>query len=196
METDKTKKSWSEYYEITKNRPPSKLLVRALEYVKEKHKAIDIGGGALKDTRYLLEQGFEVMVIDKDQLMAEAAKSIASDKLHYAISSFDTYDFPKNTFDIANASYALPFNPPETFNDTIERIKKSLVQEGIFCGQLFGVKDGWTNRKEMTFHTKEQAEVLFSDMEIISFEEEERDGTTANGTAKYWHVLNIVARKT
>src|SRR3989338_2048493 len=102
------KKDWSEYYKITKNKLPSKLLVKALDYVK---------------------------------------------------------------------------------------IKNSLVKEGIFCGQLFGIHDQWNNRVEMIFHTKEQAERLFSDMEIISFEEEEKDGTIADGTPKHWHIFHFIPRK-
>ncbi len=192
--TDK-QRDWVEYYKITKDRPPSKLLVRALEFVKDKNKAIDIGGGALKDTRYLLSQGFNVTVIDKDELMAEEAVKIPSDKLHYFVSSFEDFDFSKNQFDIASAMFALPFNPPSTFNEVTKNIKEALVKDGIFCGQLFGINDSWSGRPEMTFHAKEQAEKLFSGMEIIFFEEEEKDGKTANGTLKHWHVFHIIARK-
>jgi hypothetical protein len=47
----------------------------------------------------------------------------------------------------------------------------------------------------MTFHTKEQAEGLFSDFSIIVFEEKERNGKTANGQPKHWHLFNVIARK-
>ena len=147
------KKDWSEYYKITKNKLPSKLLVKALDYVKSKNKVIDIGGGALKDTRYLLTQGFDVTVVDSSELMAKEAKSIKSNKLHYTVSSFADFDFPKGKFDIASAMYSLPFNPPNTFDTVFKKIKNSLVKEGIFCGQLFGIHDQWNNRVEMIFHT-------------------------------------------
>ncbi len=45
-------KTWSEYYNVTKNNPPSPLLLKALEYLKIKENAIDSGAGALKDRRY------------------------------------------------------------------------------------------------------------------------------------------------
>ena len=188
------RKDWTEFYEITKNKPPSNLLIKALEYVTHKNSSIDIGGGGLKDTRYLLQQGFQVTVIDSSELMAEEAKKIRSDKLHYFVSSFDEFDFPENKFDIASAIYALPFNPPETFDAVFTRIKKSLVKGGIFCGQLFGMRDGWKDHEGMTFQTKEQAVALFSGMDIISLEEEEKDGTIANGTSKHWHVFHFIAR--
>ena len=47
----------------------------------------------------------------------------------------------------------------------------------------------------MTFHTKEQMEKLFSDMEVILLDEEEKDDKTANGTPKHWHVFHFIAKK-
>lgn len=194
METGKKlQKDWKEYYEITKNRPPSKLLIDALQYVKNKNKALDIGGGALKDTRYLLEQGFEVTVIDSSELMAKEAEKIESDKLHPVITTYNEFDFPEHEFDIASAMYSLPFNPPETFDKVFENIKESLVAGGIFCGQLFGIRDGWSNQSEMTFHTKEKIEKLFQGMRILYFKEEELDGKIANGSPKHWHVFHFIA---
>lgn len=186
---------WSQYYQLTKNYPPSRLLIKALEYVSHKRKAIDVGGGALKDTRYLLEQGFDVTVVDKEESMAKEAQAIASDKLHYVVSAFADFDFPKDEYDIASAMYALPFNPPGSFNAVFASIKRSLVKGGVFCGQCFGIRDEWSKDQSMTFHTKEQVEELLAGMEIISIEEEERDGRTANGTPKHWHVFHFIAKK-
>lgn len=187
--------TWSEYYTITKDKPPSPLLIKALAHVKNQHKAIDIGGGALKDTRYLLAQDFEVTVIDREELMAKEAAAIPSKKLHFFITSFADFDFPKNEYDLASAMYSLPFNPPETFDAVFEKIKQSLVPGGIFCGQFFGVRDEWSADTTMTFHTKIQVETLLTDMEIIALDEEEKDGKIANGTPKHWHVFQVIARK-
>jgi hypothetical protein len=65
----------------------------------------------------------------------------------------------------------------------------------VFCGQLFGTRDEWqATRPHMTFHTREQVEKLLSGMEALYFDEEEKDGTTANGTPKRWHVFHFIAR--
>ena len=189
------KKNWEEYYEITKNKPTSMLLIKALGYIANKSKAIDIGGGALKDTRYLLEQGFDVTVVDKADLMEKEAEVIKSSKLHYFVSSFADFDFPKNEYNIASAMYALPFNPPESFDTVFAKIKQSIVKGGIFCGQCFGVRDEWSTNHKMTFHTKEQVENLLSDMEVILLDEEEKDDKTANGTPKHWHIFHFIAKK-
>lgn len=189
------KKDWQEYYEITKNKPPTKLLIKALGYVANKSKAIDIGGGALKDTRFLLEQGFDVTVVDKADLMVKEAEAIKSDKLHYVVSSFADFDFLQNEYDIASAMYSLPFNPPKSFDTVFTRIKQSLKKDGIFCGQCFGVRDEWSTNQKMTFHTKEQVEKLLLGMGVILLDEEEKDDKTANGTPKHWHVFHFIAKK-
>lgn len=189
------KKDWADYIQLTKDKPPSPLLVRALGFVVKRTTAIDVGGGALNDTRYLLEQGFDVTAVDADNAMAAQAKTIPSEKFHYTVSSFLDFQWPKDKFDIASAMFSLPFNPPETFKTVLTKIKQSLVPEGIFCGQFFGVRDTWSSNPHMTFHTKELAEQLLSDLEILLLQEIEKDGQTANGTAKHWHFFNFIAKK-
>lgn len=191
----KNGKDWSEYYEITKAKPPSKLLVKALEYVTSKDKAIDIGAGALKDTRYLLEQGFEVTAIDKSPLMEQEAKALGNDKVHAFTTSFEDFDFAENEYDIATSMFALPFTEPAHFDKVFSKIKSSLKKDGVFCGQFFGINDEWSKNKKMTFHTEAQARELLGDLEILSFKEVEEDGTTANGTPKHWHIYHIIAKK-
>lgn len=189
------KKDWAEYFQLTKYKSPSKLLIKALKYVVRKNKAIDIGGGALRDTRYLLSLGFDVTVVDKEELMAFEAQKIKSHKIHPFVAFFANFDFRINEFNVANAQFALPFNSPDSFNNIFTAIKNSLVKGGVFCGQLFGIKDQWSTRPEMTFQTKKQAEKLLSDMEIIYFTEEESDDVTVNGMPKHWHIFHFIARK-
>jgi tellurite methyltransferase len=47
----------------------------------------------------------------------------------------------------------------------------------------------------MTFHTKQQVEELLSNMEILELNEEDKDGKTANGALKHWHVFHVIARQ-
>ena len=46
------RQDWSEHFKYTIIYPPSPLLVQAVGYIENLHKAIDIGGGALKDSRF------------------------------------------------------------------------------------------------------------------------------------------------
>ena len=190
-----SKTDWAKHHELTKSNPPSELLFKALEYVGHKGKAIDIGDGGLKDARYLLDQGFDVTVVDQEEQMNIAAKAVASDKLHCFVSTFADFVFKEDIIDLASAMFALPFNPPETFDAVLTNVKRSLVKGGIFCGQLFGTRDEWSNNRQMTFHTKEQVDGLFADMEVLSLVEREMDGYTADGTPKHWHLFHIIAKK-
>ncbi len=189
-------KNWEDYFKDTKNYPPSPLLVQAMDYVQVKNKAIDIGGGGtLKDTKYLLSQGFETTIIDKEQAVEAACLNIKSKKLKFVISDFVEFDFPPNKFDIAAAIYSLPFTQPEKFSEVFDRIKKSLVTDGIFCGQFFGDRDGWHLNTNLTFVTRAKAQSMLDDLDTLLFNEKEFDGKTANGTPKHWHVFDVIARK-
>lgn len=191
-----TNTDWAAYFENTKSYQPSPLLVKAVEYVDHIGKAIDIGGGGtLKDSVYLLSRGFETTVVDKEDLIADAVKQVGSDKLHYFVSSFSNFEFPTGEFDIAVAIYSLPFTPPNDFERVFEKVIASLVKNGIFCGQFFGDRDGWKDNPNLTFVTKETAMAILGGTDVIHFEEKEFDGKTADGSAKHWHVFDIIARK-
>lgn len=47
----------------------------------------------------------------------------------------------------------------------------------------------------MTFLKREAVEQLFNDFELIKFEEIEKDGMTALGKEKHWHIYNVIAKK-
>ena len=47
----------------------------------------------------------------------------------------------------------------------------------------------------MVFLSKEQVINLFNEFEIIEFQEIEKDGKTALGKIKHWHLFNIIAKK-
>ncbi len=187
---------WLKYFENTKSYPPAPLLVKAMEYVKVKNKAIDIGGGGtLKDTQYLLSQGFETTIIDKEKVVEDAVQHVKSNKLKFFLTDFADFHFPQNEYDVAAAIYSLPFIHSSKFVGVFEGIKKSLVKNGIFCGQFFGNRDEWHLNKKLTFVTKEEAQSMLADMNVILFDEKEFEGKTADGHRKHWHVFDIIAKK-
>jgi tellurite methyltransferase len=186
---------WSKFHELTKEAPTSRLLVGAIEQLGRTGKAIDIGAGAFKDTRHLLAGGFDVTAIDSAPASSEAAKAIVSPKLRFVATAFDHFDFPEAEYDLASAMYALPFNPPETFDRLFAGITRSLVSGGVFCGTFFGTRDEWSGERNMTFHTRQQVKTLLSGLTLIRLSEDERDGTTADGTLKHWHVFYVTCRK-
>ena len=188
------KKDWSQYYDITRTKPARELLIEALSYVKSAGKAIDIGGGALRDTKYLLEKGFDVTVIDKSPLLEKEVRELKNKRLHFVVTSFADFKFPVNEYILASAMHSLPFCEPTHFSQVVTNIKSSLEKGGIFCGQMFGDCDMWADNPEMSYHTIDQAKELLKDLELIIFREE-KDFDTLNGETKCRHIFHFIARK-
>ena len=194
--------TWNTYSERTKERPPQELTVKAVQYAHAKDRALDLGPGALNETAYLLDQGFKsVIAVNKDPLETDpvaqaAAARLPSEHFEYRVSTFDAFDFEPNTYDFINAQYSLPFNPPETFDRMFTSIVASLKTGGIVTGQFFGPKDERNKGDgKMTFVTREKAEALLSDLEIIDFQEFKRLERLAVGGQNYGHTFHFIARK-
>lgn len=189
-------KDWSEYYDFTRSKPPYSLLIEAVKLVKEKGSALDLGGGALRDTRCLLENGFDVTVVDNSPLLNAEAEKIGDSKLHTLVVSFENFDFPKDKYDLVSAMFALNFCDPNHFDTVINKIRESLKPEGIFCALLFGDRDERSSYTDKTYPSKDRIIKLLDGFEIISFVEKnpgEKDESGELMTSG--HVLQFIARK-
>lgn len=182
------------YFNATKNAPPAPLLEEAILYAKGTE-ALEIGAGALNDSKFLLNKGWRVTAIDKSPLTAAAAREILSDQFKFIQTTFDQFDYPVEKFDLINAQWSLSFNSPETFDAVFLSIKSSLKKGGVFCGQFYGYKDGWANNKEMTFFTLEKVKKLFDGYEILKFVEEGEEIESVEGGKKHWHVFHVITKK-
>lgn len=188
---------WKEYAEKTIDTPPRPLLVEAEKAITTKHAALDLGAGGLHDSRYLLDQGFEhVTAVDSSPNAQDTADTLPADRFSYLISSFEDLDLPEAAYDLINAQYSLPFITRAKFAPTFEKIKQALAPGGIFAGQFFGTRDSWNSPETtMTFLKREEIDELLKDIEVLKLEEEDRDGVTIKGSAKHWHLFNVLARK-
>ncbi len=185
---------WGYFYGFTKDSPPWPLLMRAAALAPKGGRALDLGAGAGRDTRYLLEQGFQVTAVDAEPGSVALLAALPQDHLRVVQSSFE--DFAFATYDLINAQFTLPFMPKDRFITVFARLKAALVPGGVFAGQFFGVHDQWnTPDRVMTFLTRSEAEDLLSDLEIIELTEEDADGHLADGSSKHWHAFHILARR-
>ena len=187
--------NWLQYIDKTKHKPPRPLLVSALEYVNGKEAALDLGAGALNDSRYLLKFGFKkVTAIDSEENL-ELVKEIKSKKFNFIKIRIEDYIFTENVFDLVNAQFVLPFVKKEKMDSVILGIKKSLKTGGIFNGQFFGVNDSWCNLLNVTVYSREEVNHFLSNFGVISLKEEETEGQTALNGEKHWHLFNFIVRK-
>jgi tellurite methyltransferase len=185
---------WEDFYKFTKDRPPWPLLVKAVSFLSRKEYALDLGCGAGRDTRFLLEQGFAVTAVDNDPHAIALLADFHQERLRAVRSSFEDFEF--ETYDLVNAHFALPFAPEDRFHEVFARIKHALHAGGLFVGQFFGVNDEWNiPGNQMTFLTREQAEAKLKGLKVLEFREEDVDSHVADGTPKHWHVFHIIAQK-
>ena len=182
---------WSEWYDMTRAQAPSQLLMEALSHVKNTEKALDVAGGALKDTKYLLQKGFDVTVIDKSPLLEKEAKEMKNERLHALVTSFEDFIFPVNEYILVSAMQCLSYCEPAHFGRVIMDIKSSLKKGGIFCGQMIDGCDQESKSMHRTYQSADEAREYLKDLEIILFQEEK----TEEGRTKHWHIYNFIARK-
>jgi tellurite methyltransferase len=187
---------WAKFYKHTRERPPWPRMIQAASLVTYRERALDLGCGAGRDTRYLLEQGFQVTAVDSDANAMAILATFPQEKLRAVHSSFVGFAF--DNYDLINAHFSLPFLPREQFYAVFGKVREALNLEGIFVGQFFGIHDQWNTEERavaMTFLTREEALQALEGLDVIEFEEEDIDSVVADGSPKHWHVFHIIARK-
>ncbi len=188
---------WSAFYDAVAERPPHDTLLGALDRFDEPGLAVDLGCGDGRDTVELLRRGWRVVAIDAEPeaiARLRARLGAQGDRLVTMVARFEEAEWPNAS--LVNSSFALPFCPPESFDAMWSRVVASLAHGGRFSGQLFGDRDGWVGARELTFHSRAEAEALFEDFDLERFDEVEEDGETALGDPKHWHLFHVIARRT
>ncbi len=196
-----TAEHWQEYYAATAQRPPRDTLLKALEFVEREAKAMDLGCGVGHDTIAMLRHGLRVTAIDAspeavERTIAQARLAGLADRLTTRVQRFEEAEF--GACDLVNASFSLPFCPRGAFEGLWRRLVGALTPGGVFAGQFFGVNDQWAREPghhAEVFLSRAQVDELTNGLERLHFEEVERDGETATGKPRYWHVFHMVLRR-
>jgi hypothetical protein len=157
-------------------------------------RAIELGCGVGHGVLWLLEQGFEVFANDAEPeaLAHLKARIPAGLPIHYLPGNFMDLELPRA--DVIVAGFCLFFLGQKDFDVFWPRIVGALGNDGVFAGQFLGIHDDWVDRG-YTAHDRQGVEALLKGFDILYFEEAERDGETALGTAKHWHIFHVVARR-
>jgi SAM-dependent methyltransferase len=193
---------WQQYYSAVAGRPPRDTLLNALdrfdaEPTDAPRLAIDLGCGEGRDTVEILRRGWRVLAIDATAAAIDRLVNRPDlphpDHLETQVERFETIALPSAA--LINASFCLPFCPPDAFPQLWQQIFSALEAGGRFAGHLFGDRDAWATIPEHTHHTRQQIEALLQPFEVEMLNEEETDGKTALGEPKHWHIFHIVARK-
>ncbi len=203
MTTTNTDDKWPTYYDAIGRRPARDTLLKAFEHIeadpnsKNPGNAIDLGCGSGVDTIPMLERGWRVLAIDSQpegiRRLIEAVPPECAERLTTACAPFQEVELP--AADLVNASFSLPFCPPEQYPSLWGNILGAIRPGGRFCGQFFGPNDTWANQADITFHSRKQVMDLLEEFVLEFLHERDEDGATATGTAKHWHVFSVVGRR-
>lgn len=115
-------------------------------------------------------------------------------RLETLVRAFEDLIFPPDV-DLINASYSLPFCPPDEFDRLWNRLGAAIRSEGRFAGHFFGDRDEWADDPGITVHSIEEVRAALHAFEIESLLEEDEDGALATGEPKHWHLFSVVAKK-
>ena len=194
---------WRRYYDAVAGRPPRDTLLGALAAIDaeggpaEGALALDLGAGDGRDTVELLRRGYRVLAIDvePDAFMRLKARPdlVHPERLDTMVARFEDVELPQAM--LINASFSLPFCPPECFEALWARIIAALEPGGRFAGQLLGKRDGWATKHGIMSFGRDAARALFQGLVVEHFDEEEVDSATATGRPKHWHLFHVIARK-
>jgi SAM-dependent methyltransferase len=195
---------YADFLRNTRDRPPRDILLEALaafereEPAQSQRSAVDLGSGAGVDTLELLRRGWNVLAVDHQPASIELLESRVTledkPRLKTLLTSFEDLAFPDDV-DLINASYSLPFCPPDEFESFWERLVASIRPGGRLSGHLFGDRDEWVGDPTINFHTVEEAQAALQAFEVEHWLEEDEDGTVSSGDPKHWHLFHIIARK-
>jgi SAM-dependent methyltransferase len=194
--------NWTEYYNNHRNSKPTSTLLKGLKYFNDsklslRKKSIDIGCGQGTDVAELLREGWDVLAVDKEseaeKIIIDRFSKFHGKELITQVQKMENIVIPQIT--LVNASFSLPFCNPNKFSDLWAEITTKLSIGGIFCGQLFGLKDSWASNKNMTFHHRNSLDSLFNNFTIDLLHEENKISKTSSGEEKNWHIFHLVAVK-
>jgi len=157
--------------------------------------AIDVGCGAGRETRALLEAGWRVHAVDGSPDTREVVpRTIGGvhNRLTLEVSPYSALGALPPA-DLIYAGYSLPYQPPESFRRVWKLLRAALRPGGVLAVNLFGERDSWAGEQGMTFLTDAATRALLDGLEIISWEQEDAPGPAFSGT-KHWHIHDVLAR--
>jgi SAM-dependent methyltransferase len=205
MQQRSADRDFAAYNEAQSGRPVRPLAVRAAQLVLEtpgrspattpgaKPVAVELGSGAGIEARHLAGSGFRVHTYDADASV-EAGMARMARTLDITHTTTDlAVPFPIPPADLLLSCATLSFVPRAAFPQLWRAVRSALRPHGVLAVDLFGDRDDWAGT-DGTFLTQAELEELLTGLEVLSLEEEERDGRSFAGP-KHWHTYRLIARE-
>ncbi|WP_229076080.1 trans-aconitate 2-methyltransferase [Actinoplanes sp. DH11] len=188
---------WAEYLSRQGERPIRELCRRAMTLAGPGagRTAIDLGCGAGRETKALLDDGWRVLAHDSEPgteprlLRAVGGRHEA---LGVRVCAFENLTTLPGA-DLIHASYSLPYQQRPSFDRLWTLMRSNLRPGGRLAVNLFGDHDSWAGDQGMTFLREHEVRSLLDGLEIEHWDEEDAPGEAFSGP-KHWHVFTVIAR--
>jgi len=199
------RRDWPAYFDRIEGKPPRETLELTLDLFEtegpaESRAAADIGCGSGRDCQRLLECGWRVWAQDgsidglvRARSRPVIASAVADGRAELVHADYSDIEIPP--VDLVNASFSLPFCPPDAFAELWRKIDAAIPVGGRFSGQFFGDRDSWAIIEDRTHLTRAETLDLFGKYIVEHLKEEDRPSVRDTEPHKHWHVFHIVACK-
>ncbi|GEM_PF-3491946 len=166
---------------------PSNTAVIGVQHLNNYSKrALDLGCGSLRHSKYLFNCGYIVDAIDKDSEVVKYSNFFdhrPKELFSLTIGDYNNLDLGEDKYDIVVSENTLSFNRKVDLDSLLPRIIKSIKRNGVFAGNLYGEGDFRRDNPTMTFFTRESAYSTLSGLGHIKHFYESCDEKTAEGDA-------------
>lgn len=191
---------WDQFLVDTYQRGSSALAKKVLMYTESRTHAIDLGAGAMNDSDFFLEEGFEsVLAVDASPETALYAKSVARKygrRFEFRNSRFSDIDYQPESADLVHSNYALHFHGKTGFDILMNAVTSCVRLGGLLSAVFLGSEDSWRETKGfLPYLTEGEVEKFLVGFEKIEFRESKRDGHMTDRTPKFWHTFEVIARR-
>ncbi|GIF09397.1 class I SAM-dependent methyltransferase [Actinoplanes siamensis] len=152
--------------------------------------AVDLGCGAGRETRALLEAGWRVTAYDNEPTMLSAVDPTDPALTARLLGFEEITELPPA--DLIYAGYALPFQGRPSFDRLWTVIRSAVRPGGRIAVDFFGVRDSWSATPWMTFLNAVEVRTLLDGLTVEHWQEQDEVGPAFSGS-KHWHVFEVIA---
>jgi len=184
---------WDAYFGAMRTMRLHPLYEELAKHLPEHGYALELGCGAGQGAEFFADRGWTVTAYDIDPRAIEATEERLAGRpgIDVVTADITTIDFPHA--DAITAGFVLFLLDADGFGRVWSKIREALSPGGLLLAQFLGPNDDWASRGCLTHSTSEINELLRG-YEVLHREEVERDGKTAWGESKHWHVHHVIAR--
>lgn len=184
---------WDAYFGAMRTMRLHPFYEELAKHLPERGHALELGCGAGQGAEFFADRGWTVTAYDIDPRAIEATGDRLAGRPGVEVIDADitTVNFPRA--DAITAGFVLFLLDAEGFARVWAQVREALRPGGLLLAQFLGPNDDWAVRGCLA-HSTSDIDELLKGYEVLHREEVERDGKTAWGESKHWHVHHVIAQ--